>query len=243
MFAKPDAWGKNQFNSAFPASLLCWMGVNHISPVYLYLEAGKFLQKPIAVADLLGLPPLHSDLFFAFEDAYTPYSDLLVGVLPRADLVLRNHNNPHKIALAAFEIKLTALPDNTTYNQQESEWSCEIVVRPDTIVYLALSIAHAYRNQREQLMWHLKIPALETLDFSLAQQIQPYIPELVSALESAFDAVPEAQTPILLQPIFKTQGKKSILDEQCFDCFVCGHLFLSPERRLDAIIVNTQGLF
>jgi hypothetical protein len=339
VFSKADAWGKNQFNSSFPASLLCWMGVYNINPVYLQLDTkGKFIQSTISTQTLLGLPALDTDLFFAFEDAFTPYSDLIVGSLPRADLVIRNRKSEHKDALSAFEIKLTALPDSTTHQLSETLWGCEIVVRPDTIVYLALSIVQAYRTQRGHLQQLLKTTPLSIQNWSNAQEVQPNLPAIIDALESIFLDSMLCQIPILLQPIFKTEGKKSVLAQQCFDCFVWsnfalarlfitqsrssknsitrherssiwlykmlldfaldgiidarttidsltynlkndkafasagsitnaymqspqlleprvpknslreiilgdGHLFLSPERRLDAIIVNTPGLF
>jgi hypothetical protein len=249
MFSKPEAWGKNQFNSSFPASLLCWMGTQNIAPVYLHLDTvGQFTQGQLAVSSLLGLAPLHPDLFFAFEDAYTPYSDLLVGTLPRADLVTRNHNTVHKNALSAFEIKLTALPDNTTHTQTEALWGCEIVVRPDTIVYLALSIVNHFRQERQRLHSILETAQLDIADWTNAQQIQPQIIRMLNALETVFRQTPNAQIPILMQPIFKTLGKKSILSEQCFDCFVwsnfaLAHLFFSQSRgNLGAITRHERSV-
>ena len=339
VFSKSDAWGKNQFNSSFPAALLCWMGVQGIHLVYLQLDSlGHFTQSTISTQALFGLPALDSSLFFAFEDAFTPYSDLIVGSLPRADLVTRNRTSSSKDALSAFEIKLTALPDSTTHHLSETLWGCEIVVRPDTIVYLALSIAQSYRTQRLYLQKLLEKKPLGIENWSNAQEVQPYLPRIIEALEHVFLDSTASQIPILLQPIFKTEGKKSVLAQQCFDCFVWsnfalaklffmqsrlskgsitrherssvwlykmlldfaingiidaktiidsltynlkndkafasagsvtnpymqsselltprvpkdalreivlggGHLFLSPERRLDAIIVNTLGLF
>jgi hypothetical protein len=37
--AKNDFWGKNQFNSAFPAALACYMRDNDIKPVYISLSS------------------------------------------------------------------------------------------------------------------------------------------------------------------------------------------------------------
>lgn len=49
--------------------------------------------------------------------------------------------------LSALEIKLTALPDNSTCNLDEDCYGSEIVIRPDTIVYLACSIAFSLSHK------------------------------------------------------------------------------------------------
>jgi hypothetical protein len=37
-FTKADGWSKNNFNSAFPASLCCYMASLKINPVYLVID-------------------------------------------------------------------------------------------------------------------------------------------------------------------------------------------------------------
>jgi hypothetical protein len=44
-FTSRQSWGKNQFNSSFPAALLCYMGVLGIEPVYLQLGSDLKVQK------------------------------------------------------------------------------------------------------------------------------------------------------------------------------------------------------
>ena len=63
---------------------------------------------------------------------------MVLNNLPRIDLVTMNAKTGH--CLKGIEIKLTALPDNSTCHLNSKEFGCEIVVRPDTIVYMALSI-------------------------------------------------------------------------------------------------------
>lgn len=36
-FTQKDTWGKNQFNSSFPAALACYMASQNIVPIYLKL--------------------------------------------------------------------------------------------------------------------------------------------------------------------------------------------------------------
>jgi HindVP restriction endonuclease len=228
-FAKADAWGKNQFNSSFPASLVSWMGMENLKPIYLCLDkAGNVRHDEISVQTLFGLPANHTDLFFQFEDAYTPYSDLIVGSIPRADLVTRNSATSGKDAFKAFEIKLTALPDSTTFSKSnEALWGCELVVRPDTIVYIALSIAQGFRNHRPQLLNLLLSVGQSISNWQNGQDVRPHMPTIIDMLERLLLSAPESETPLLLQPVFKTQGKKSALTEQCFDCFVWSNFALA----------------
>lgn len=37
-FTKKSSWGKNQFNSSFPAALACYMSCKNLQPVYLKLN-------------------------------------------------------------------------------------------------------------------------------------------------------------------------------------------------------------
>ena len=43
-FTQKDTWGKNQFNSSFPAALACYMSSKGLSPVYLNI-ATKEISK------------------------------------------------------------------------------------------------------------------------------------------------------------------------------------------------------
>ena len=54
------------------------------------------------------------------------------------DLVIREYNT--KNYLRPLGIKLTVRPDSTTFEKSKNEWGCEIVIRPSTMEYLALSL-------------------------------------------------------------------------------------------------------
>lgn len=151
-FTNPRYWGKNQFNSSFPASLACFMYAENLNPVYLKLDENlQVVHDYISVETLFGAQPFSDELFFAFETVYSAYAPFTTGTVPRADLVTLNRNLTPAQTLKALEIKLTALPDNTTCLLGDERFGCEIVVRPDTIVYLALGIIQAYKTQREKL--------------------------------------------------------------------------------------------
>ena len=53
--------------------------------------------------------------------------------------------------VSSIEIKLVALPDNPTCNLSEDKFGSEIVVRPDTIIYLACSFIQSYEDNPEAL--------------------------------------------------------------------------------------------
>ncbi len=87
-FTKLKYWGKNQFNSSFPASLACYMHSIGINPVYLSLDRDRRVNhSKISLENLFGLPPLTEQLHFAFETVFSPYAIYAKGTVPRADLV------------------------------------------------------------------------------------------------------------------------------------------------------------
>lgn len=221
-FTLPDSWGKNQFNSSFPAALACYMGAKQISPVYLTLDKDLSIQHSnITVEKLLGLPYDSDNLFFSFEDGFTPYSDLVVGSLARADLVTRNVNAKNKDCLAAFEIKLTALPDSSTFDlENEKDFGCELVVRPDTIVYIALAIASMYRGKRNDLKEMTSPICSKIKGWEDAENVRPYMLGIIETIDNILKRNIPKQSPLLLQPVWKTQGRKSALADDCFDMFV-----------------------
>jgi len=79
-FTKKDAWGKNQFNSSFPASLCCYLESKKIDPVYLSIKGGNFLQSTISVQDVFGISANSNDTYFAFETQHTPFQKYVIGV-------------------------------------------------------------------------------------------------------------------------------------------------------------------
>jgi hypothetical protein len=221
-FSKPDSWGKNQFNNAFPVSLCCYAYTKHVEPVYLRLDADMKVKKGnISVESIFGLPPLSKDLFFAFESDFTPCRTMVVNALARIDLVTQDIRNMQNLCLRPLEIKLTALPDHTTADVPEDKYGSEIVVRPDSILYLALSIARVFSNARNELEDHLQpIYGRSGIDWLEFSEVKPLIREMVSALDKILTLRMENQTPFMLQPIWKTEGKTLHLCDNCFDVFV-----------------------
>lgn len=212
-FTQRETWGKNQFNSSFPAALCCYLASKNMQVNYLSVSNGKLKPSLISVQDIFGIEADDEDVYFAFESQHTPYQKYVIGSLPRTDLVIQKESTGE--CLSGLEVKLTALPDNTTCDFDEGLYGCEIVVRPDTIVYLACSIAAGLSSGLNDIL-----PDIRLTDWSDANLVLTKKNEIVSAVEKVSKALEEKQHAFLLQPIWKTKGKSPELAENCLDVFV-----------------------
>ncbi len=212
-FSLKETWGKNKFNSSFPASLCCYLAAKKIKANYLAISKSQFQAQLIDIDDVFGIPSNSDDLYFAFESQHTPFQKYVVGTLPRTDLVIQKKSNGE--CLAGLEVKLTALPDNTTCDNLDSDYGSEIVVRPDTIVYLACSIASCLGESLNDLIEEINIS-----DWSEPFQVLSEINTIVNALHNLSIRLEDKQEAFLLQPIWKTQGKSPKLSDNCLDVFV-----------------------
>lgn len=212
-FTQREAWGKNQFNSSFPAALCCFIASKYLQANYLAITKGKLSPSLIPIKSVFGIDAADKDAYFAFESQHTPYQKFVVGSLPRTDLVIQRESTGE--CLAGLEVKLTALPDNTTCDLDENLYGSEIVVRPDTIVYLACSIAAGLSNELGDIL-----PAIKVEDWSEATMVLKKIDSIVDAIEMLSVNLEKNQQAFLLQPIWKTIGKSPELAENCLDMFV-----------------------
>lgn len=65
-FTNKRTWGKNQFNSSFPASLSAFLDKKGFENIYLSLNKDlKVVHQKISTSDLFGLDPI-SDGFVLF---------------------------------------------------------------------------------------------------------------------------------------------------------------------------------
>lgn len=223
-FTKKQSWGKNQFNTALPVALASFMGQCELKPIYLTLNTNLEVQHTkIAVDNLFGLNRNSPDLYFAFERDYVPYQTMIVGDLPRIDLVTINQTNNN--CLHGIEIKLTALPDNTTCELDEQAYGSELVIRPDTIVYLALSIAN--KHSQNDLLDAFGTLGDSVVDWSDEKEMIRKLPACVTALDNFFVKHLDKQIPLVLQTIWKTNGKSAELAENCLDTFIWSNLGFS----------------
>lgn len=221
-FAEANSWGKNQFNSSFPAALVAYMHSKSLPAVLIRSGAtGEISHGEVAMDQLLGITPLSEDAFYAFESVYTPYSPYYIGAAPRVDLVVINRNTGQ--CLCALEIKLTALPDNSTCLLCEEDYSSELVIRPDTISYLACSIITQLGSDEIN---HIVEPLEHIADWADERSVIEQYALLNASYQRLGSIYSEHQRPLLLQPVWKTQGKSPCLSEHCLDTFVWTDLSL-----------------
>lgn len=233
-FTQADTWGKNQFNSSFPAGLTNFLASKNLENVYICLDKDlKVSHQKISAEELYGIDPNSNDLFFSFESPFTPYQQLVIGSLPRVDLVTQLRSNGQ--CLKPIEVKLTALPDNSTCNLSEEYYGCEIVIRPDTIVYLACSIAVNFKDKQQELSQIIGNKFDSISDWTEGTAVWTHITEMITTIDKIILSVLDKQEPILLQPVWKTNGKSPKLTDNCLDVFVWSNfaftqLFLDVAR-------------
>ena len=222
-FTQKATWGKNCFNSSFPASLCSYIYSRKLDNVYLKLDSNlKVIHSTINTVKLYGINPESDNLFYAFETQFTPYQQYLIGTLPGVDLVTQARDLG--VCLQAIEIKLTALPDHTTCELSQDLYGCEVVIRPDTIVYLACSLLDTFKNNLALLKGSIGRGFDNITDWSDPQNIISYIPRIIDIVDSIALLILDAQKPLLMQPIWKTEGKTPKLSEYCLDVFVWSNL-------------------
>jgi HindVP restriction endonuclease len=215
-FAERDSWGKNQFNSSFPAALAAFLEHQGFENVYLMLDENlNTYHSTISTTDLYGANPISGDIFYSFESQYVPFQQLVIGDFPRVDLVTLSRIN--NACLKGLEIKLTALPDNSTYQLREDEFGCELVIRPDTIVYLACSIAIHFQNNLTSLVRLIGDGFDAIQDWREGVNILASVVKISNALDRIFLSILNLQKPLVMQPVWKTEGKSPRLTEHCLE--------------------------
>lgn len=242
-FTKEETWGKNQFNSSFPAALVAFMCSKEIKPVYITVDENNVIQHTkISTDDLFGISPLSENIFYAFESIYTPFQVFYKGNIPRIDLVILDKEKD--ICLKGLEIKLTALPDNSTCELSEDSYSSELVIRPDTISYLACSISKNFKANRDILK--MKLSKFDHIkNWEEERDILEIYPQFVECIIDIIKHIPNKQQPLILQPVWKTNGKSPSLAEKCLDAFVWSdlaviHLFVKFDKLNPSRIGRTE---
>jgi hypothetical protein len=219
-FADPYYWGKNQFNSAFPVALACYMRSRTIPLVYVTYrnEKGTAIGE-LDVSDLFGSSKSNADLYFSFESRFEPFREHVHDELPPIDLVVCD--TARSSPIRPLEIKLTTLPDNTTESLSEDMYGTELVIRSATTRYMALSMVCSLQNNLNRVR-EIFEPTMATIrNWDSKPEMSQLAPEILNALE--------------MQPVWKTLGKTPILAVNCLDIFVWSdfaltHLFLDSAR-------------
>ena len=234
-FAKEKYWGKNQFNSSFPAALACYMRSKGLNAVYISEQDKNTTGiSEISFDEVFGTSLPNENLAFIFESAFAPYSELVTDSVEKIDLVIANAETMEHIR--PLEIKLTALPDNTTAKlSNESDWGCEVVVRSPTIKYMVSSMAEAFKTDRQSLRDIFEPACMHIKDWNNTIEMCHYRKGIFDVFSSFLCNHRELQKPLLMQPIWKTQKKKPVLKDHCLDIFVWSDFALA-QRVLDTVL-------
>lgn len=223
-YSKGECWGKNQFNSSFPASLVAYMYSKGIKPIYIRTTpSNAIIHKFIDSKELLGIDPLSDDAYYNYEAGFSPYEKFYQGEREKIDLVMLNNTTGE--VLSGLEVKLTALPDNTTKNLAESEWGTEIVMRPPTICFLACSICANYNTPREKERLRTLLRNVPQINhWEEIEEVLSHYQEIEHSILSVSTDMCKNQKPLIIQPIWKTEGNKMRLKDDCLDVFVWSNL-------------------
>ena len=182
-FADKHYWGKNQFNSSFPASLACYMRDQNHSGLYIKHSNDKTTSiEQIPFDDIFGSSLSNGDLFFSFEDSFMPFSRFVRDSLKPIDLVLKNASTGEPIR--PLEIKLTVIPDNSTSDLNDDQYGAELVIRSPTMRYMAMSMAEACFDNLEGINEIFAPVCSQIRDWNVNETMLRHKDSIFIALES-----------------------------------------------------------
>ena len=234
-----NLWGKNEFNSTFPISLCCYMRDQNVHPVYVSVTAQHKISagdETVRVEDIFGTAASGANVRFEFETLYEPYQDFSSSLIPAIDVVVKDKEGNY---CRPIEVKLTVVPDSTTVADNERLWSAEIVIRPVSSAYAVMSLWESIKDNpavRQQIKDALDPVCQSMQSWDHEQEIIGKRLQIASALEQALQLLQPHQRPYLIQPIWKTNGMKAELADQCLDVFCWSDLAVVklPLMPLDA---------
>lgn len=224
-YTNPKVWGKNQFNSSFPASLVAFMSSQGLSPIYLCATeiSTEIEHKKITATSLFGIDPLSDSAFYNFEAGFFPFEQYYNGDREKIDLVMVDRQN--SLPLRGLEIKLTACPDDSTRHLPSDEYSCEIVVRPPTICFLACSICRHFDSPQGRVELKAMLDKVPQINhWEEVDEVAPHFIKIQESIESVCKSMLDKQTPLIIQPIWRTDSTRSRLAQDCLDVFVWSNI-------------------
>lgn len=221
-----ETWGKNQFNSSFPASLVAYMGAKGMDSVYICTnQKNEIVHSTISSTELLGVNPLSEEAYYDYEASFYPYEQYYTASKKeKIDLVMIHRAS--KVPVSGLEVKLTTLPDNATRDLPETDYGSEIVVRSPTILFLACSICACYDSPEGRARLHdlLNTIGTEVKNWSMIREVVPHYEAIKNAVLAVSADISDRQVPLIVQPVWKTDKRLADLVEQCLDVFVWSNL-------------------
>lgn len=217
-----DHWGKNCFNSSFPAAMANYMLDNNIPAIYISLAEveGKLTviatEIPINKVFNCGTKS-PSELYFAFESVYEPYQEYSFDQIDGIDLVVKDTEGHF---LSPLEVKLTVLPDSSTYKKPESQWGSEMVIRSATTSYCALGMFDAIKQNTSEIrdLFENACSSIQSWDNNF--EMTHKLPRLCQSIDAFQQRFYRHQKPLLMQTLWKTQGKSPLLANNAFDIVI-----------------------
>lgn len=217
-----DHWGKNCFNSSFPAAMANYMLANDIPAIYINLAEVRGEMKVVATEIPISRvfncgDKRPNELFFAFESVFEPYQEYSFDQIDGIDLVIKDTNGNF---LSPLEVKLTVLPDNTTYKKPEDQWGSEMVIRSATTSYCALGMFDAIKQNANQVrdLFEEACSSIQSWDNDF--EMTHKLPSLCHSIDAFQRCFYRYQKPLLMQTLWKTQGKSPLLADHAFDIVV-----------------------
>ncbi len=187
-------------------------------------------NKNVAVSEItadevLGTNIPNEKIFFSFESRFEPYGYLVHDSLKLIDLVCRESRDGR--ALTPLEIKLTTIPDSTTFDKKEIDYGSELVVRNPTTRYMALSMVHSCQRKMRKIR-NLFEPLCHSIrSWDNAAEVLTKREQIMETLNQFLDDFKHFQKPLLMQPIWKTVGRSAELAENCLDIFIWSNFSLA----------------
>ncbi len=217
-----DHWGKNCFNSSFPAATANYMLANNIPAIYQHLELvdGELRVVPseINLRDVYNSGTKSFDeLFFSFETVYNPYQVYSFDTIDGIDLVIKDVDGNY---LSPLEVKLTVIPTSATSTRPEKEWGSEIVIRSATTSYCALGMFDSVKDNSRDIRELFEDACSSIQMWDNDYEMTHKMPLLVNALDCFETAYLDYQKPLLMQTLWKTQGQSPVLSDQAFDIVI-----------------------
>jgi len=217
-----DHWGKNCFNSSFPAATANYMLENNIPAIYIKLDIVD--GKPTVVATEIPIKDVFNcgdrtaeQLYFAFESVFEPYQEYSFDAIDGIDLVIKDTSGEY---LSPLEVKLTVLPDNTTYKKSEDMWGSEMVVRSATTSYCALGMYDAVKAESREVREIFEEACSSIQGWDNDFEMTHKIPMLCASIDEFQRRYYDKQKPLLMQTLWKTQGKSPLLADRAFDIVI-----------------------
>lgn len=217
-----EHWGKNCFNSSFPTSMACYMLSNNIPAIYINLR--EINGRLCVVADEI---PIHKvfncgsrtpeELCFSFESIFEPYQRYSFDVIDGIDLVVKDVQGNY---LSPLEVKLTVLPTDGTSKKPETEWGCELVIRSATTSYCAYGMYDSVRSEAKDIRRIFERACSSIQSWDNDYEMSHKMDTIYNALSVFQQRYYTKQKPLVVQTIWKTQGKSPLLADNAFDIVV-----------------------